>query len=241
MASETVREIVFDTETTGIDPLQGDRICEIGALELINTVPTGRSFHVYCNPQMPMPEGAFKVHGLSDDFLRDKPLFGEIADDFLNFISGAKLVAHNAQFDFRFLNAELKRINKPLLEEELIVDTLVLARKRFPGATNSLDALCSRFGIDNSRRTKHGALLDSELLAEVYIELCGGRQASLGLIAEESHSLYHQDNMIADAKAVALPSRTEIMIELSEEQKQAHQRFISQLGDRALWKAYDLS
>ncbi|MCL2385457.1 MAG: DNA polymerase III subunit epsilon, partial [Alphaproteobacteria bacterium] len=174
-----MREIIFDTETTGLDAGDGHRIVEIGCVELFNIIPTGESFHLYLNPERDMPEEAFRVHGLSTAFLADKPLFAQVAGDLLKFIGEAKIVAHNAEFDLQFLNKELDRLGLPLFVKDRVVDTLALARRKFPGATNSLDALCARFGIDTSRRTKHGALLDAELLAEVYAELTGGRQAVL--------------------------------------------------------------
>ncbi|MGE0745748.1 MAG: DNA polymerase III subunit epsilon [Rhodospirillales bacterium] len=177
-----MREIVLDTETTGLDPAAGHRVVEIGCVELSNHVPTGRTFHVYCNPEMAMPEEAFRIHGHSDAFLADKPKFAEIAADFVAFVDGAKLVIHNAAFDIGFLNAELKRLGLTPFSLAHAVDTVGMARSRFPGAPANLDALCRRFGIDNSARTKHGALLDAELLAEVYLELVGGRQPGLGLV-----------------------------------------------------------
>jgi DNA polymerase-3 subunit epsilon len=176
-----MREIVLDTETTGFDPESGDRLVEIGCLEIVNYVPTGRTFHRYCNPERDMPEGAFAVHGLSISFLEKHPVFEAIADEFLEFIGDARLVIHNADFDMRFLNAELKRCNRPTLEKDRALCTVVLSRRKFPGAQASLDALCKRFEIDNSHRTKHGALLDAELLADVYLELMGGRQVGLEL------------------------------------------------------------
>ncbi|MFJ5488482.1 DNA polymerase III subunit epsilon, partial [Hansschlegelia beijingensis] len=176
-----MREIVLDTETTGLDPLTGDRVVEIGCVELLNRIPTGATFHVYLNPERDMPEEAFRVHGLSAEFLSDKPRFADVADDFLAFVAEGALVIHNASFDMAFLDAELKRLGRAPIGRERVVDTLMLARRKNPGGANSLDALCQRYGIDNSRRTKHGALLDSEILAEVYLELLGGRQASLGL------------------------------------------------------------
>lgn len=178
-----MREIVLDTETTGLDPLAGHRVVELGCIELVNLVATGRTFHAYFNPEMLMPAGAQDVHGLSDDFLADKPRFGERAEEFLDFIGDAQLVIHNAQFDLGFLNAELARVGKARLVNAY-VDTVSMARKKFPGQRASLDALCDRLGVDNSGRTKHGALLDSELLAEVYLELSGGRQRDLGLAPE---------------------------------------------------------
>ena len=178
-----MREIVLDTETTGLDPLAGHRVVEVGCIELMNTVATGRTFHAYFNPEMIMPAGAQDIHGLTDEFLADKPLFAERVEEFLAFIADAQLVIHNAQFDIGFLNAELERVKQPKLSNPYI-DTVSMARRKFPGQRASLDALCERFGIDNSSRTKHGALLDSELLAEVYLELSGGRQRDLGLAPE---------------------------------------------------------
>lgn len=178
-----MREVVLDTETTGLDPLAGNRVVEIGCIELVNLVATGRSLQLYLNPEMPMPAGAQEVHGLSDEFLADKPLFAEKAEELLEFLGDAQLVIHNAQFDLGFLNAELARVGKPKLTNAY-VDTVSMARRKFPGQRASLDSLCDRFGIDNTKRTKHGALLDSELLAEVYLELSGGRQRDLGLAPE---------------------------------------------------------
>ena len=178
-----MREIVFDTETTGLDPYQGDRLVEIGCIELLNGFPTGNVFHHYLNPQRDVPEAAFNVHGLSSEFLKDKPLFADICDDFIAFVGDAPLIAHNAMFDLGFLNAELERVGKARLINAY-VDTVSVARRKFPGQRVSLDALCERFSIDNSNRVKHGALLDSELLAEVYLELSGGRQRDLGLAPE---------------------------------------------------------
>ena len=178
-----MREVVLDTETTGLDPLAGHRIVEVGCIELVNTVATGRTFQVYLNPEMPMPTGAQDIHGLTDEFLADKPLFADKVEAFLEFIADAQLVIHNAQFDLGFLNAELERVKKPAIANDY-VDTVSMARRKFPGQRASLDALCERFGIDNSNRTKHGALLDAELLAEVYLELSGGRQRDLGLAPE---------------------------------------------------------
>ena len=178
-----MREIVIDTETTGLDPRNGDRIVEIAAVELVNHLPTGKVFHYYLNPEREMSEDAFAVHGLSTAFLADKPRFGEIAQSFVEFIDGARLVIHNAEFDLAFLNAELGRVSQAGLGRDRAVDTLALARQKFPGAQASLDALCRRFAIDNSARTKHGALLDAKLLSEVYLELIGGRQAGFDLAA----------------------------------------------------------
>jgi DNA polymerase-3 subunit epsilon len=178
-----MREIVLDTETTGLDPLAGHRVVEVGCIELVNTVATGKTFHAYFNPEMIMPAGAEEIHGLTDDFLSDKPLFADKVEEFLAFVADSQLVIHNAQFDIGFLNAELERVGRAKLGNAY-VDTVSMARRKFPGQRASLDALCERFSIDNSSRTKHGALLDSELLAEVYLELSGGRQRDLGLAAE---------------------------------------------------------
>jgi DNA polymerase-3 subunit epsilon len=179
-----MREVVLDTETTGLDPAQGHRVVEIGAVEIANLIPTGRTFHVYINPERDMPEEAFRVHGLSGEFLAGHKKFAEIVAEFRNFVDGARLIIHNAEFDVRFLNAELVRLALPPLDSSLVLDTLALARRRHPGASNSLDALCQRYGVDSSRREKHGALLDSYLLSEVYAELLGGRQATLQLTVE---------------------------------------------------------
>ncbi|MCW5752083.1 MAG: DNA polymerase III subunit epsilon [Alphaproteobacteria bacterium] len=179
-----MREVVLDTETTGLDPLSGHRLVEIGCIELFNHLPTGRIYQTYLNPERDMPTAAFEVHGLSDEFLADKPRFAEVVDDFLAFIGSdeeERLVIHNAEFDMRFINAELTRLGRAIIPMTRAVDTVRLARQKFPGAQASLDALCRRFGIDNSARTKHGALLDAELLAEVYLELVGGRQPGLVL------------------------------------------------------------
>jgi DNA polymerase-3 subunit epsilon len=179
-----MREIVFDTETTGLNPASGDRMVEIGCVEIVNRVETGRHFHAYFNPERPMPAEAEAVHGLSTVFLSDKPCFPEIVEELLEFIEDSPLVAHNASFDFGFLNHELGRCGRPNVCNSRMIDTLALARTRHPGAKHSLDALCMRFGIDRSHRVKHGALLDAQLLAQVYVELTGGRQIGLGLVAD---------------------------------------------------------
>ncbi len=184
-----MREIVLDTETTGLDPRKGDRVVEIGCIELVNHVQSGREFHAYLDPERDMPEAAFNVHGLSAEFLSGKPKFADVADDFLTFIDGAKLVIHNAEFDLKFLNAELKAAGRPPIDMTRAVDTLLIARQKFPGAQASLDALCRRFEIDLSVRDKHGALLDSQLLAEVYLELIGGREPGLELAGEKSKTV----------------------------------------------------
>ncbi len=232
-----MREIVFDTETTGFDPRTGDRVVEIGCVELVNHIVSGQTFHVYINPERSMPRSAFEVHGLSDEFLADKPKFAEIARDFLDFVGDARLVAHNAEFDFKFINAEFARLGLPALGPDRMVDTLALAKRRHPAGPNSLDALCSRYGIDNSRREKHGALLDSELLAEVYVELLGGRQAALGLVAEEPGRNRRADGSPASrtgprVRAVPLAPR------LEPEADAAHRAFVAKMGDKALWSEY---
>lgn len=227
------REIVFDTETTGVDPATGDRVVEIGCVELVNTVPTGRHFHAYINPERPMSEGAFRVHGLSDAFLADKPVFAAVVDEFLAFIAEAPLVAHNISFDAMFINAEFRRLNIAPLAQERLVDTLVLARRKHPGAPNNLDALCARYSIDNSKRTKHGALLDAEILAEVYIELLGGRQAGLDLgIAPSAQVTAHAQRSAAPRRPVPLQSR------VSDAERQAHAAFVSELGGTSQWLKY---
>src|SRR3978361_1176033 len=184
-----MREIILDTETTGLDPLRGDRLVEIGCVEIFNRMPTGQTFHQHINPERAMPAEAFAVHGLSSEFLADKPLFAHVVEEFLEFIADAPLVIHNASFDIGFINAELDRIKLPGILRDRLVDTLMLARRKHPGVSNRLDDLCSRYAIDNSRRTKHGALLDAELLAEVYIDLIGARQSQLILAADIRVSL----------------------------------------------------
>ena len=188
-----MRRIALDTETTGLNPLDGHRIVEIGCIELDVNIPTGKEWHAYVNPQRAMPEAAFAVHGLSEAFLLKKPLFKDIAKDFFNFITGAELVIHNAKFDIGFLNSELKRIGMPIIEMKNTIDTVQLAREKIPGAAASLDALCKRFEIDLSIREKHGALLDAKLLAEVYLELTGGRQSSLTLIQKNKEKINEED------------------------------------------------
>ena len=227
-----MREIVLDTETTGFEPSEGDRIVEIGAVELFNHLPTGRTYHQYINPERNMPEAAFNVHGLSEEFLSNKPLFKDIAQDFIDFIKDSKLVIHNASFDMKFLNAELKWVNRPALPNNQAIDTLAIARRKFPGSPASLDALCRRFGIDNSLRTLHGALLDSEILAEVYLELVGGRQPDLVLSGPEvktSADGSPSSDWRPAPRPKPLPSR------LSETEKAAHDSFIAALGSDSLW------
>jgi len=183
-----MREIVLDTETTGLDPSKGDRVVEIGYVETMHHIATGESFHVYINPERDMPVEAFNVHGLSEEFLSDKPVFAEILGDFMTFIGDSPLVIHNAEFDMKFLNSELKKLGRPMLDRDRAIDTVAMARRKFPGAQANLDALCRRFEIDLSRRDKHGALLDAELLADVYLQLCGGLQPGLELAGNEAKS-----------------------------------------------------
>lgn len=232
-----LREIVLDTETTGLDPKTGDRVVEIGGVELLNHIPTGRVFHRYLNPQRSMPAEAFRVHGLSEAFLADKPLFEEVAEEFALFIDGARLVIHNAAFDVGFLNAEFARLKRPPIPPELVLDTLALAKRRHPMGPNSLDALCSRYRIDNSGRTKHGALLDAELLADVYIELIGGRQAALGLPGEpltigEMPAAEGRRRGPARQRPTPLPPR------LTPEEAAAHLAFVAGLAGDVVWRRY---
>ncbi len=241
-----MREIVLDTETTGFEPEQGDRIVEIGAVELLNHMPTGRTYHQYINPKRTMPDEAFGVHGIGPDLLenprpakpgevilKDKPVFAEIGQAFLDFVGDAKLVIHNAAFDMKFLNAELKWMNAPQLVWERAVDTLAIARSKFPGSPASLDALCRRFAIDNTARTLHGALLDSEILAEVYLELIGGRQPDFALSAMATGGaggVASDDTWRPAPRPSALPPR------LTKKEAAAHDAFVETLGDGALWK-----
>ena len=226
-----MREIILDTETTGLDPAQGHRVIEIGCVELLNAIPTGETFHVYIDPERDIPEEAFRVHGLSAEFLAGKPVFAKIADDFLKFAADAKIIAHNAEFDMRFLNAELATLGLEPIAQERVLDTLSLARRKFPGAANSLDALCVRYGIDTSRRTKHGALLDAEILAEVYAELTGGRQALLVFGEGAGSTGLGGANLLTQRPQLLLPR-------LTGEELSHHRLFIATLGEAALWNAY---
>jgi DNA polymerase III subunit epsilon len=232
-----MREIVLDTETTGFEPQEGHRIVEIGAIELFNHLPTGRSYHQYINPMRPMPKDAFEVHGLGDEFLRDKPAFAAIALDFLRFIADAPLVIHNASFDMKFLNAELDWAGMPKLAAERAVDTLLIARQRFPGSPASLDALCRRFGVDNSGRERHGALLDSELLAEVYLELVGGRQPDLALATLPDEATRGQSSPSSGGLAVWRPRPRPVPLApaLTNAESEAHAAFIQKMGEAAIW------
>lgn len=237
-----MREIVLDTETTGFDPESGDRIVEIGAVELWNHVATGETYHVYINPERSMPEEAFGVHGIGPDLLetprppekgevtlKDKPVFAKVGQGFREFVGDAKLVIHNASFDMKFLNAELKWMGLPQLPMDQALDTLAIARKRFPGSPASLDALCRRFGIDNSNRVLHGALLDSEILAEVYLELIGGRQPDFGLSSASAGAAGGGDDWRPAPRTAELPPR------ITEDERAAHKAFVEKLGENALW------
>ncbi|SFR53874.1 DNA polymerase-3 subunit epsilon [Yoonia tamlensis] len=240
-----MREIVLDTETTGFEPADGDRIVEIGAIELIGHMPTGRTYHQYINPQRSMPAEAFGVHGIGPDLLeppqdpkpgqvilRDKPVFKDIAQSFVDFVGDARMVIHNAAFDIKFLNAELGTLGYPAYKMDQALDTLAIARRKFPGSPASLDALCRRFGIDNSSRTLHGALLDSEILAEVYLELIGGRQPDFALASDgrTKTSSNQSDEWRPSARPQPLASKR------TEAETAAHAAFVDKLGDEALWK-----
>ncbi|MGL4323673.1 MAG: DNA polymerase III subunit epsilon [Beijerinckiaceae bacterium] len=229
------REIVLDTETTGLDWAKGDRVIEIGCVELVNHIATGANFHVYIDPQRPVHPDAMRVHGITDEFLRGKPLFEAIADEFLAFIGDATLVIHNASFDIGFLNAEIGRLGHPPIEMSRVVDTLMIARRKHPGAANSLDALCARYGIDNSKRTHHGALLDSEILAEVYGELIGGRQAALGLAPAMVTTTTDANGVVTGLlrkRPMPLDQR------LTAQELAAHADFVSKLGGETIWADY---
>lgn len=230
-----MREIVFDTETTGLDPYQGHRMVEIGCIELVNRIPSGNVFHRYFNPERAMPAEAFAVHGLSDEFLKDKLFFAEIADELIAFFGEAPLVAHNAAFDLGFLNAELERAGRPLIGRERLIDTLLIARRKHPGGSNRLDDLCARYAIDNSHRTKHGALLDAELLAEVYVELIGARQAQLVLAQANVASRAAGEPIIVRERPVPL------IPAVTAEDRAAHRAFVATLGDNPIWGDYYVS
>ncbi len=228
-----MREIVLDTETTGLDPYQGDRLVEIGCIELVNRFPTGKTFHWYFNPERDMPEAAFKIHGLSNDFLKDKPVFADKADELVAFLGDAPLVAHNAMFDLGFINAELERVGLAPVNRERMVDTLLIARRRHPGAPNRLDDLCARYSIDNSHRATHGALLDAELLAEIYVELVDARQATL-VLSQAAAPI-----AVTGAATIIVRERpTPLIARLTDEDRAAHRRFVATLGESAIWRDY---
>ena len=228
-----MREIILDTETTGLDPFDGHRVVAIGCVELVNSIATGRTWHCYLNPERDVPEQAYAVHGLSADFLRDKPLFADKADEFLEFVESAMLVMHNATFDFGFLNAELERIARPVIKWDRVVDTLALARRRHPGSPASLDALCRRYGVDLGERDLHGALLDCRLLASVYVELVGGHQARLEFAANGAQAAILQAQEIA-----VRPRPAPLAARISLEEREAHRAFVASFGNEALWLRY---
>ncbi len=226
-----MREIILDTETTGLSPTTGDRLVEIGCVELINHIPSGKTFHVYINPERDMPKEAEAIHGLSAAFLKDKPLFKSIAEEFLIFVGDAPLIIHNASFDMGFINAELGFIGRAAIPPAQVIDTLPMARRSHPMGPNSLDALCRRYGIDNSKRTKHGALLDAELLADIYLELIGGRQTALLLQAQAT-------TQKVEIQSVRQTTRMRIEVLASrstQEESASHQACIDELGEKALW------
>ena len=229
-----MREIVFDTETTGLEPKNGDRVVEIGMIELINHIPSGRTFHRYINPERSMPAEALRIHGLDDAFLADKALFASIVPELLAFIEDATLIAHNSEFDMAFLNAELARAGHAAVPDERVIDTLMLARRRHPAGPNSLDALCSRYQVDTSRRTFHGALLDADLLAEVYIELIGGRQAALILGEAPEAPTLAVVHRVVDFGERPVPRRFTI----SADELAAHRDLVASMGEDAIWNDY---
>jgi DNA polymerase III subunit epsilon len=228
-----MREIVLDTETTGLDALRGDRLVELGCVEIFNRMPTGQTFHRHINPQRAVNPEAVAVHGLTDEFLADKPLFAEIVDEFLAFIGDAPLVIHNASFDVGFINAELDRLKMPSIARERLVDTLLLARRKHPGVSNRLDDLCSRYSIDNSHRTRHGALLDAELLAEVYVDLIGARQSSL-ILASDTRQIH----VTGIADTLRRQRLTPLKPRLSDAEREAHRAFVATLGEKPIWNDY---
>jgi DNA polymerase-3 subunit epsilon len=228
-----MREIVFDTETTGLSFNGGDRMVEIGCIEMINRVETGRSFHLYFNPERPVPVEAFRIHGLSDVFLSDKPRFHEKVDELLEFLGDSRLVAHNASFDFGFLNGELTKLGREIISLDRMIDTVAMARQRHPGAKHSLDALCTRYGIDRSHRVLHGALLDAQLLSQVYIELTGGRQIGLTLVSEVEETI---EFSVVDADPRAAQPRPMRVFEPSAEELERHAGFVATLKN-PLWGA----
>lgn len=227
-----MREIVFDTETTGLDPVQGHRLIEIGCIELLNRIPSGATFHRYINPERDIPAEAFAIHGIDFERVKNEKVFAHIAEDLMAFLGDSPLVAHNAMFDLGFLNAELARAGRTAVPRDRLVDTLLLARRKHPGGSNRLDDLCSRYKIDNSRRTKHGALLDAELLAEVYLELIGARQAMLGLATAGGAVAARGPVTVVRARPRPLPAR------LTADESAAHAAFIATLGDKPVWAEY---
>ena len=228
-----MREIVLDTETTGMDPFEGDRIVEIGCVELENHLPTGNHYHVYINPERDVPAEVVAVHGLTEEFLKDKQIFAEVYADFLEFIGDAKLVIHNAAFDMKFINHHLTEMGSPAIPSTRVIDSLTMARQKFPGSPASLDALCKRFSVDNSSRTLHGALLDSEILAEVYLELLGGRQTGLTLGDNDTGNQNQIETLDVKSKK---PKREARIFEIPADELTEHAAMVDDLGDKALWK-----
>ncbi len=234
-----MREIIFDTETTGLSHIKGDRIIEIGAIEMLNKFPTGNIYHQYINTGgFPIHPDAERIHGISAEFLNDKPIFADIADEFVEFFSDAMLIAHNAKFDMGFVNSELKRIGRPAFTNDVVIDTLDIAKRKHPMGPNSLDALCKRYGIDNSRREKHGALLDSELLAEVYIELLGGKQAKLELAGTGENAAQSNSKDLSANRAAAIQRPQPLPSRMNEQMLAQHSEFVETLGEDALWNKY---
>lgn len=233
-----MREIIFDTETTGLDN-KTDRVIEIGGIELENHFPTGRTLHIYINPgDKTVHPDALAVHGITDEFLKDKPPFAAVVDEIREFFEGAKWIAHNASFDMGFINAEFARLDIPPVPQDQVIDTLAMARRKHPMGPNSLDALCRRYGIDNSHRNKHGALLDSELLADVYIEMIGGRQTALGLNVETGRGGYSDEEDGSDQPIVLEARPRPLAPRLSEAELAAHEKMVAGMGDKSLWKKY---
>jgi DNA polymerase III subunit epsilon len=231
-----MREIVLDTETTGLSARKGDRVIEIGCVEIVNRAPTGREFHVFLNPEREVPAEAQAIHGISTDFLRDKPLFKKISTEFLTFIAGDPLIIHNAAFDIEFLNMELERIGQAAISLDRVVDTLMLARRKHPVGPNTLDGLCKRYGVDNSKRTKHGALMDSLLLAEVYVELLGEKQAALSLHASPGKSAAGNGVVAKSTAAGKAQQRSKpLASRITDAEREAHRDFIGTLGPKAIW------
>jgi DNA polymerase-3 subunit epsilon len=228
-----MREIVLDTETTGLDALRGDRLVEVGCVEIFNRMPTGQTFHRYINPERLVAADAIAVHGLTNEFLADKPLFAEVVDEFLAFIGDAPLVIHNASFDAGFINAELDRLKRPPIPRERLVDTLLMARRKHPGVSNRLDDLCSRYSIDNSHRTKHGALLDAELLAEVYVDLIGARQSSL-VLASDTREIRVSGTIDTPRRQRLVPLAPRV----TDADREAHRAFVATLGDKPIWNDF---
>jgi len=229
-----MREIVLDTETTGLDHRKGDRLIELGCIELFNRIPTGREFHRYIDPERDVPEEAIRIHGITTDMVRGQPLFSKVADEFLEFIADAPLIIHNATFDVGFINSELERVQKPFLTMDRVVDTLAIARRKHPAGPNTLDGLCKRYGIDNTKRIKHGAIMDSLLLAGVYVELLGERQAALVLSSEQAR----RSAAAAGRHSAARQRPHPLAPRLTIDQEAAHRAFVDMLGEKAIWKIY---